>query len=224
MHILANSCFNVCSLFALVICVWLFAQLGCESINRSPGTGSSAWSLNACRTRPQAHREGKTYQVILVCGRGQLELNCIEFDYIQNKSGGSFPISYEGWWTPAGDQFRPFFTHWTLDRTGTGLPFPFTSAHPVERVPHTLMWAGLSARSVTASDVRGSGRAFVINLPIPEAIGIGGLMPATWWVLYRLQRRRRKCREEGRCVVCDYDLRATPGRCPECGTAAASTR
>ena len=51
-----------------------------------------------------------------------------------------------------------------------------------------------------------------------------------WWaaslfaliVLARLAYQRRLLRS-GRCLKCGYDLRATPGRCPECGTVSKAT-
>ncbi len=43
---------------------------------------------------------------------------------------------------------------------------------------------------------------------------IFSILPAIWWML-RVRKRRRA--RAGFCMVCGYDLRATPDKCPECG-------
>jgi hypothetical protein len=48
---------------------------------------------------------------------------------------------------------------------------------------------------------------------------LGAVAPLVWLRRFR-RTRRRKAR--GLCARCGYDLRATPGRCPECGTLRAS--
>lgn len=62
-------------------------------------------------------------------------------------------------------------------------------------------------------------RAVYLSLFFPCWMGVlvFGVMPAWRGVVWSRERRRRKLRREGRCIGCGYDLRATPGRCPECG-------
>jgi hypothetical protein len=58
-------------------------------------------------------------------------------------------------------------------------------------------------------------QSWVVEIRYVWPLVIFGVAPAVW--VWRFWRRRRR-REAGCCRVCGYDLRATPDRCPECGS------
>ena len=53
-------------------------------------------------------------------------------------------------------------------------------------------------------------------------LAIAAAMTPCFW-LVRFHRRQLRI-AAGRCLICGYDLRATHGRCPECGTVASVLR
>jgi hypothetical protein len=59
---------------------------------------------------------------------------------------------------------------------------------------------------------------FVIVSPLRFVAVLFALLPLIDIMLVRRRRRRRLRLAAGLCVACGYDLRATPEKCPECGT------
>jgi hypothetical protein len=68
----------------------------------------------------------------------------------------------------------------------------------------TRAWPGFSSHGIE------------ILLPYWGVAGILVIPPA--WRAVLIQRRKRRLKLAGCCRRCGYDLRATPDRCPECGT------
>ena len=58
-----------------------------------------------------------------------------------------------------------------------------------------------------------------VLLPYWLPLALFAIAPAHW--LWRLPARRARSARSGLCARCGYDLRASPDRCPECGTVAA---
>ena len=65
----------------------------------------------------------------------------------------------------------------------------------------------------------GSYRDLGIVVPHWIVAAVTAAPPAGWLALRLKKWRRRRRRRLGACTRCGYDLRATPDRCPECGTA-----
>jgi hypothetical protein len=58
----------------------------------------------------------------------------------------------------------------------------------------------------------------LVGIPFYALMTLAALLPLSWLVA---ARKRRHLSQRLLCRHCGYDLRATPDRCPECGTPAA---
>jgi hypothetical protein len=71
------------------------------------------------------------------------------------------------------------------------------------------------------SSILPAGIVHTVTLPLYFPTLLFALLPVHYLLLVRRHRCRAKRISEGHCPACNYDLRASPDRCPECGLSAA---
>jgi hypothetical protein len=95
-------------------------------------------------------------------------------------------------------------------------PFPplgFDAYSGPHRAP---LWHGVKHLVVFRAFESGD-QSRAVQVPHWFVAALAAVPPALW-----LRRRRADRRRAGLCMRCSYDLRASPDRCPECGTASSA--
>jgi hypothetical protein len=125
-----------------------------------------------------------------------------------DSGGGQLEVSWKAWTTAARDrlsQSNSIAAENPYHRTFPDIPKRYARSDP------PTMWNAIGLKWYSGPTHSS------ICFPYWLAAILTAAAPA-FSIAARVRRRRRI--EAGQCLSCGYDLRATPGRCPECGATA----
>lgn len=139
-----------------------------------------------------------------------LEIQCSAFHLCLSK--GAF--QYQNSWYEIAD------AHFVSHMLSSGGPAWIYSHSTVKGVlyfpPPNGSVLGIAYASIPASP--GHVAQTDVRLPYWVLLAAFACGPVVWLVTMRRRRLQIQRQAQGRCLTCGYDLRATPDRCPECGT------
>ena len=180
-------------LLAATAAAWVRSQFVADFLNYYPRVGERRWTTVKLDTYTGYFSVELTRYRFVPSNRGHFITWAV---YGRNEPRWDWvSIPYRG-----RDPRRPFDEDW-LPRSTWNFGPPRTRG---SAEPRRFLWESLSRREV--------------EVPYWCAALTFALLPAAR--LAGARRKRRRVRR-GLCRRCGYDLRATPGRCPECGEEAA---
>lgn len=146
---------------------------------------------------------------------------------LQHGSGLAFvrasrwPAAYMvGWQTGAPDESCSI--RCTIDRVFGGITAGrgAVTLTNLGRAHHVFEPGCVPVDSMLAPTTENAGSGWIVDIPFAHLAALALLFPALWLLLrFRKSFVRLRRQKIGLCAACGYDLRASPERCPECGTA-----
>jgi hypothetical protein len=148
------------------------------------------WALSYSHLRAVSRDSRNSYRAILI-SRGEIgDLSVVNLDGDRSVESGR--NDWNAWKAPALD-----------------LPGDAATVYPGACGPFLGFFFGRI--------VQGRDRNTAIIMPMPFVVFLLAAPPLLAIRAHVRRRRRARRAAAGCCLACGYDLRASPGRCPECG-------